>query len=178
MNINIPFTTIPQLTPFSTLSNKRIYEAMAKLTIVAALLVSLLAIGEASTYRTTITTTTIEEDNPSGRQTERCRQEVQTQQLTHCQMYLRSSQRSSYNDMTLRMVVNPQQMQHLQECCEQLEKVDQQCRCEAIKEIVRKQQQQGQVQGERMEQMVQKARELPRMCHMEPQECQIQAVYF
>ncbi|KAK3021277.1 hypothetical protein RJ639_047268 [Escallonia herrerae] len=154
---------------------------MAKLTILAAALLALLALAEASTYRTTITTTTIEEENPHhGGSRQRCREQFQQQQqLRHCQMYMR--QGSPYDaGLALAMVtgVNPQQQQHLRECCQQLRNIDEQCRCEAIRQMVRQQQMGGGSQQEQIQEMAQKAQYLPRRCNMEPQQCQIRAVWF
>ncbi|KAK3024300.1 hypothetical protein RJ639_043162 [Escallonia herrerae] len=153
---------------------------MAKLTILAAALLALLALAEASTYRTTITTTTIEEENPRGGGSQRCREQFhQQQQLRHCQMYMR--QGSQYDaELALAMVdgVNPQRQQHLTECCRQLRNIDEQCRCQAIREMVRQQQMGGGSQQEEMQEMAQKAQYLPRRCNMEPQQCQIRAVWF
>ncbi|KAK3024301.1 hypothetical protein RJ639_043163 [Escallonia herrerae] len=152
---------------------------MAKLTILAAALLALLALAEASTYRTTITTTTIEEENPrGGGSRQRCQEQFQ-QQLRHCQMYMR--QGSPYDaGLALAMVVgvNPQQQQHLRECCQQLRNIDEECRCEAIRQMVRQQQMGGGSQQEQMQGMAQKAQYLPRRCNMEPQQCQIRAVWF
>ncbi|KAK2984804.1 hypothetical protein RJ640_004629 [Escallonia rubra] len=123
---------------------------MAKLAILAAALVALLALAEASTITTTMTTTTIEEENPSGSR-QRCQEQIQRQQLRSCQRYL--TQGRPYDELGMRMVVNPQQ-QSLRQCCQQLENVDEQCRCEAIRQVVRQQQQQGtEMQGERMQEM-------------------------
>ena len=48
------------------------------------------------------------------------------------------------------MVENPQGQQHLRQCCQQLENIDQQCRCEAVRQVVRQQQQEqeGEEQGQ------------------------------
>ncbi|KAM7498839.1 hypothetical protein LguiA_023253 [Lonicera macranthoides] len=153
---------------------------MAKLAIVAALLIGLVAV--ASAYTTTITTTVVEEDNPrgGGSQQRRCEEQFQEQQqLRHCQMYLRQQCGQGEDDISsLRMVVNPQQQQHRRECCKQLENIDNQCRCESIRQMMRQQQQEGQMGGQEMEKMAQMAMNLPRMCNMEPQQCQIRAVFF
>ncbi|KAK3021276.1 hypothetical protein RJ639_047267 [Escallonia herrerae] len=147
---------------------------MAKLAILAAALVALLALAEASTITTTITTATIEEENPSGSR-QRCQEQIQRQQLRSCQRYL--MQGRPYDELGMRMVVNPQQ-QSLRQCCQQLENVDEQCRCEAIRQVVRQQQQGKEMQGERMQEMVRKAQYLPQQCNMEPQQCQIRAIWF
>lgn len=151
---------------------------MAKLTVVAAvLLVALLAMASASAHRTTITTTLVEDENlEQGGQSQRCQQRIQQQQqrLYHCQRYL--AQRSPFE-----LDMYPQQEQereHLRECCQGLRNLDEQCRCEAVRQAVRQQQQQGGgQQGEEMQQMMEKARQLPRMCNLGPRECQIRTVF-
>ncbi|KAL6976272.1 hypothetical protein U1Q18_025059 [Sarracenia purpurea var. burkii] len=163
---------------------------MARFTILAAaLVVILLALTEAAaaSLRTTITTTVVEEDNPRGSQ-DRCRQQMQRQQeLRHCQgrtegcgggpppeMYLSEGRRS---EIVMTTGQNPQRQEHLQQCCQQLENMDEQCRCEAIKMMVRRQQQE---EGEReeMREMMQEAEKLPSMCNLSPRRCQIRAVWF
>ncbi|KAL3503450.1 hypothetical protein ACH5RR_037899 [Cinchona calisaya] len=148
---------------------------MAKLTVVlGVLLVTFLAI--ASAHRTTITTTVVEDEINPGQGGQRCQQKIQQQQqqLRHCQQYL--SQTSPFElDMYPQQ---GQQQQQLKQCCQALQNFDEQCRCEAVKHAVRQLQQQGGGwQGEQMQQVMQKARTLPRMCNMEPQECQIRAVF-
>nr|AFQ93656.1 preproalbumin PawS1 [Iostephane heterophylla] len=151
---------------------------MAKLVLVALAISAILAFVEVSAYRTTITTTTIEDngscfgafcfrrdglENPRGCQ-------IPIQKLNHCQMHL--TQGTSF-DYTLRMVVNPrqqEQQQHLNMCCSQLQEVERQCQCEAIKQVVEQAQKQlpksqGE-QGQMMEQMVKKALMLPNQCNL------------
>ncbi|KAK3024308.1 hypothetical protein RJ639_043170 [Escallonia herrerae] len=52
--------------------------------------------------------------------------------------------------------VNPQR-QHLMECCRQLRNIDEQCRCQAIREMVRQQQMGEGSQHEEMQEIAQKA---------------------
>lgn len=149
---------------------------LAIVVLAAALL--LVAVAEAATHRTIITTTTVEEvDNPRGGGS-RCREQMQVQQqkLSHCKMYLSESQWG----MSLRMITpeNPQKVQHLDQCCSAMEQIDEQCRCEVIKMMVQEQQQQGQMQQEEMRQMMTKAENLPRKCSLEPQQCQMRAIWF
>nr|ARD06083.1 PawS-like protein 1c [Inula racemosa] len=160
---------------------------MANLALVAFVaLAAIVAFAEVSAYRTTIiTTTTIEdnglppyvdglprevEDNPR----ERCRRQIQGQQLNHCHMHLITQQgRSSFDSTTLRM---SQQDQHLQLCCDQLKQVNEQCQCEAIKKVVQQaaqmqqQQQGGQEQGSQ-QQVLRKAQMLPNQCKLQLQRC-------
>lgn len=152
---------------------------MAKLTVLAViLLVALLAIDAATAHRTTITTTVVEEEDNLGQggQSRRCQQRIQEQQqqLRHCQQYL--SQMSPFD---LNMYPQQgQQEQHRRQCCQTLENFDERCRCDAVRHVVRQQQQQGGGwQGEEMQQVLQKARYLPRMCNLEPQQCEIRPVF-
>ena len=144
---------------------------MAKLTFLATALVALLAIGSVSAHRTTITTTVMEEENPGQQQ---CREQIQRQQnLRHCQMYLAQAG-SEYYDVSMVTDRNPQQ--HLRECCQQLQKIDEECRCEGVRTAVR--QQQGQREQEEMRQVMQQAQDLPSKCNLSPRRCQIQASWF
>ncbi|CAK9147173.1 unnamed protein product [Ilex paraguariensis] len=147
---------------------------MAKLAFLGAFLLALLFLATAS--RTTITTTVVEEGNP--RESQECREQIQReQQLPHCQRYL--SQRSPYE-----LVLNPreqeEQEQHLRQCCQQLQNIDEECRCEAVNEAVRQRQrqQEGGRQAEERRQVEQRAQDLPRRCNLEPQQCQIRAIWF
>nr|AFQ93659.1 preproalbumin PawS1 [Heliopsis helianthoides var. scabra] len=144
---------------------------MAKLALVVLALATILAFVEVSGYTTT-TTTTIEDngrcragmfrsycymdglDNPRGCQ-------IPIQQLNHCQMHLTSF------DYKLRMAVENPQQQHLGLCCNQLQQVQEQCQCEAIKEVLEQafSYTQG-AQGQMMERMVQKAQMLPNQCNL------------
>ncbi|CAK9176272.1 unnamed protein product, partial [Ilex paraguariensis] len=129
------------------------------------LLLALFALAMAS--RTTIITTVVEEENP--RESQKCREQIQRQQqLPHCQAYL--SQRSPYE-----LALNPQeqeeQEQYLRQCCQQLENIDEECRCRAVREAVRQSQQGGGRQAEETREMAQRARDLPRRCNLEPQQC-------
>ncbi|GAA0174714.1 hypothetical protein LIER_28047 [Lithospermum erythrorhizon] len=151
---------------------------MAKLAILAVVLVAVVAIAEATT---TITTTVIEEsldENPQGRrqsQHGQCSQQLQGKGFTHCLNYLTQGGRSRGRG---RVYSNPQQA-HLQECCEQLESVDEDCRCAAIQKVLqRSQQERRSYQGQDMQEMMRTAQELPRQCQWnEPQQCQMRAVF-
>ncbi|KAL3525867.1 hypothetical protein ACH5RR_014239 [Cinchona calisaya] len=139
---------------------------------------------EAYSARTTIITTVEEGDVnqwwpwPWSRpQQQRCQQQIQQQyqQLRHCQQYL-SPGRHFETEIMMINQEQPQQQQHLQQCCQALWNVEQQCQCEAVKEAVRQlQQQQGswEGQGQQMQQVIQKARYLPQQCNLGFQQCQI-----
>ncbi|KAI3861486.1 hypothetical protein MKW98_000438 [Papaver atlanticum] len=147
---------------------------MARFNIAASMavfLVTMFAIAavEASIYRTTVTTTETE-DTMDNQQSQRCQRQMRGMRMNMCQRYLRqSSQRG--DDMMMEEESNPTR-QGLQDCCREMRGVSEECRCEAVRQMV--QQMHGQAyQG----QMMQKARQLPSMCGMRPQYCDIRGRY-
>lgn len=71
------------------------------------------------------------------------------------------------------------QEEHKKDCCSQFRNIKRSCRCMAIKEMVREQQQ-GQMESEDREKMVKDAMNIPSVCHIDmPQEqCDMQPFYF
>lgn len=141
---------------------------MAKFLCLIAAVVALLALAEA-TNRYTIITTVEQGQGQGGRQqpSERCREQIDRQ--------------ASKLD-TCAGLMFEQGSQGKEECCETLRSInDQQCRCEAISEVVSwmlagprgerwgSQEMQGKIVG--------RARNLPRQCNFQ-HECQIQTVVF
>ncbi|KAL8039727.1 hypothetical protein ABFX02_10G055000 [Erythranthe guttata] len=152
-----------------------------KVALAAALLVAMVTLASATSYTTTVTTTTIDDEANRGEQ-QQCRQQIQGRRFQSCQRYL--SQRGQYGgdeEEVIEMTTgNPQQQsQYLRDCCQQLQNVNQQCRCEAIKQAVKEiQQQGGQYQTGQSEQVYQKARSLPRQCNFRsPQQCQFHVLF-
>ncbi|XP_057777913.1 2S seed storage albumin protein-like [Salvia miltiorrhiza] len=159
-----------------------------KAALAAALLVGLVALASASSFTTTVTTVSFEEEaNRPARQ--QCRQQLQGREFRSCQRYF--SQRSSpyeEEEEVLEMSTDREQRSRrhspqLQECCEQLREMDRyQCGCEAIKHAVQQAQQQQrgsrryQTGQSESEQIYQKARSLPRMCGLREQQCQFRVV--
>nr|ARD06058.1 PawS-like protein 1a [Streptoglossa macrocephala] len=200
---------------------------MVKLVIVALALAAIFAFAEVSAYRTTITTTvvdngghiyfslpksveengghiyeslpdSVEENgghipksaeengghiyeslptNTRGSQGQ-CRRQIQGQQLNHCQMHVTQG--------IIRMTVENRSQQHLDQCCNQLQRMQEQCQCEAIQQVVDqvlRQQQQGgrpqqyggqqQQQGGQQQQILRKAQMLPNQCNLRVQQCPI-----
>ncbi|MCL7036131.1 hypothetical protein MKW94_016791 [Papaver nudicaule] len=138
-------------------------------TSITVLLVAMFAVAvvEASIYRTTVTTTEIDDVADDNQQySQRCQRQMRGMRMDRCRQYLRQpSQR--WDDIES----NPTG-QTPQECCRELRGVSEECRCEAVRQMV--QQMQGQAyQG----QMMQKARQLPSMCGMRPQYCDIRGRY-
>uniref|UniRef100_A0A7N2M9U3 Bifunctional inhibitor/plant lipid transfer protein/seed storage helical domain-containing protein n=1 Tax=Quercus lobata TaxID=97700 RepID=A0A7N2M9U3_QUELO len=119
---------------------------MARLSTLAALLVALLFITQA-TAELTILTTDVEDDTENRRQDDGdCRQQLQEQQ------YLNDCQR--------------------QQCCRQLKQLSRNCRCDGLNEMLR--QLRGQLQGQELREMMQIAQNLPNECNMKPRSCEIE----
>nr|ARD06068.1 PawS-like protein 1b [Jacobaea abrotanifolia] len=151
---------------------------MSKLALVTLAFVAIVAISEVSAYSTTVTTTTVEDNYfeeythdslPDNRGSpKQCRRQIPIQQVNHCQMHLTEG---IIFDDKLKMVVDNKQkkQQHLQLCCNQLKKVDEQCQCDAIQVVF----DEARVQGDVMEsrQMLKKAQNLPNDCKLKVQEC-------
>ncbi|KAI3920558.1 hypothetical protein MKW92_016014 [Papaver armeniacum] len=129
-------------------------------TSIAVLLIAVLSLAavEASIYRTTVTTTEIEDD-------------TENQQSQRCQAANARNAHEYVGDDIIMEESNPTR-QGLQDCCREMRGVSEECRCEAIRQMM--QQMHGQAyQG----QMMQKARQLPSMCGMGPQYCDIRGRY-
>ncbi|XP_047331371.1 2S seed storage albumin protein-like [Impatiens glandulifera] len=149
---------------------------MAKLTILA--LLALFAIAHLATaFRTTVTVVEEEDFNPARPQ-QRCQEQIQRQQqLRHCQMYLKekSGRRSSVLEMSTDN--NDDQDQYLDQCCQQLRNLNEQCRCKGLQEAVRQQQQQtrggerGQTEQSQKQRIVDEAERLPSRCEVSPRSC-------
>ncbi|XP_073042172.1 2S seed storage albumin protein-like [Primulina eburnea] len=155
---------------------------MAKnLALAAALLVAMLSLATANTYTTTFTTTIVDETNPGQHQ--QCRQQLQGRRFRSCQRYLQQGREGGrYDDSEDEDLptLNPgEQSESLRQCCNDLRNVNEQCRCEAIRQAVREQQQEGGgYQGEGFQQVYERARNLPRRCHLDrPQQCQLSGVF-
>nr|ARD06072.1 PawS-like protein 1b [Streptoglossa macrocephala] len=147
---------------------------MAKAVLIA---LAIFAFAGVSAYTTTVTTTTVEdngrwfidslETNTRGSQGQ-CRRQIQGQQLDHCQMHLSQGM--------IRMTVENRSQQHLDQCCNQLQRVQEQCQCEAIQQMVEqvyRQQQQQQQYGGQQQQILRKAQMLPNQCNLRVQQCPI-----
>ncbi|KAL4554057.1 hypothetical protein LXL04_039831 [Taraxacum kok-saghyz] len=139
---------------------------MAKLIALALAFSAFLALTSA---HTTIITTTIEEEKPVSRQ--QCSRQIQGQRLNQCQRYLQQGQSWYEED-------NRSQMQGggLQSCCQELQNVEEQCQCEAVKEAFRqtqRMQQRGSFGAQQIRELKQKAQELPNQCKLQTRQCQV-----
>ncbi|XP_059283199.1 2S sulfur-rich seed storage protein 2-like isoform X1 [Lycium ferocissimum] len=135
---------------------------MAKISLVAALLLCLLAVATANTF-----TVTVKEDDMENQGSQRCQEQIQRQRLNHCRMYLSRSRQYELSMVTDDDESN-QAQEHLQQCCQELRNMDTQCRCQALRRMVS--QEQG-TQGHQAERMLGRARYLPRMCNIQPTQC-------
>lgn len=162
---------------------------MAKLALVALAFVAIVTISEVAAYKTTITTTTVENNyfeeythdrldnaivglpldslSDNRGSPKQCRRQIPIQQVNHCQMHL--TEGIIFDDKLKMVVDNKQQQQHLQLCCNQLKKVDQECQCDAIQVVYDEARLQGDVMESR--QMLNKAQNLPNDCKLKVQEC-------
>ncbi|KAI3855380.1 hypothetical protein MKX03_025338 [Papaver bracteatum] len=148
---------------------------MARFNITTSMGVLLIALfvvaaAEASIYRTTVTTEI--EESMENQQSQRCQRQMRGMRMNMCQQYLRQSSSQRGDDIVEEEEESNPTRQGLQECCREMRGVSEECRCEAVRQMV--QQMQGQAyQG----QMMQKARQLPSMCGMRPQYCDIRGRY-
>ncbi|KAI3810016.1 hypothetical protein L1987_19622 [Smallanthus sonchifolius] len=139
---------------------------MAKL-IVLALAFAFAALVAFATAQTTIFTTIIEDENPVSQQRQ-CSQRLQGQRFNQCRMYLQQGQ-SPFEDN--------RQQQGIQQCCQELQNIEEQCQCEAVKKVFRDvQQQQGQFGSQQTRRLKQKAQMLPNQCNLQARQCQIGTV--
>ncbi|PWA57507.1 seed storage albumin 6 precursor [Artemisia annua] len=143
---------------------------MAKLIVLALAFAAIVAF--ASAY-TTIVTTTIDDQIPYTQQSQQCRQQLQQKQFNQCHMYLQQGQGMFEDNRS----GQKQQSQILQQCCNELQNVRQQCQCEAVKQVFRDVQQiQGQVGAQQIRQLKQKAQNLPNQCDLQVQSCPLPSI--
>ncbi|KAL1538970.1 2S albumin seed storage protein-like [Salvia divinorum] len=109
------------------------------------------------------TTAAVEILNPSSR----CSREIDRQRLSSCRQYLKEGSRF---DWTREGESSRGWREAFPRCCDELERINQQCRCEAVKQVVREHQSAG-VQGQQMREMLQTAQSLPSLCRISPQYC-------
>ncbi|KAI4321916.1 hypothetical protein MLD38_035243 [Melastoma candidum] len=150
---------------------------MAKLSAELVVVFALLFVSHlVMAHRTTITTIEYEEEQRQGesRHTKACREEIEKQDLHHCERYL-ATRHSRPGGSVVEEVTDGPSM-HRRSCCHQLRQMDEGCRCQEIRMIVREQQRE--YAGEEMEEIVRAARDLPSVCRVAPQRCEIRAVWY
>lgn len=99
-------------------------------------------------------------------QSGKCRRQLSGIRLESCRRYLQPH-------MLLLPRIDTRQLQ--QQCCQELQKVNPECMCEAIRQTVQSLtgSQGGQQQQQQMQETIRKAQQLPMMCGMRSQSCQI-----
>ncbi|KAI4388173.1 hypothetical protein MLD38_000528 [Melastoma candidum] len=138
---------------------------MARLKLLLAFLVLVVVVTEAvSAHRTTVTAVVVDDDeNPVTI----CREQVRVRSLLHCRRYL--SPGRQILEMRGGMEEPERRQQQLQGCCRQLRQMEEQCRCEGIRKVVKEQSQREKLQGRELRELVQRAEDLPSMCRVPPQ---------
>ncbi|KAH7841555.1 hypothetical protein Vadar_031408 [Vaccinium darrowii] len=117
----------------------------------------------------TTTTTVAEVENLGQSREQRCRQ----QELNACQQYLRESTRITRREVLLNQSGWREQFPI---CCQQLEQLEEQCRCEGLRRVFRQQQQRGELWGLEMQEMMETAESLPSLCRISPLWCDIRSL--
>ncbi|KAL3733588.1 hypothetical protein ACJRO7_023021 [Eucalyptus globulus] len=153
---------------------------MAKLAILGAILGALLVMSRAVTAnRATITTVNVDEPENQGRRGGSCYEQVQRQGLEHCEqlfedamMYGGQGGQGGQGECMSEMM----QSRHFRPCCQQLRQMDDRCRCEGVRQVVR--QQMGEIRGQGSQGMMRCASNLPNMCGFGPQHCDIRAISY
>ncbi|XP_031282893.1 2S seed storage protein 5-like [Pistacia vera] len=147
---------------------------MAKLVLLLSAFAFLLLAANASIYRATVE---VEGENLSSGQS--CQKQFEEQQkFKHCQMYVQQEVQKSQDGHSLTARIN-QRQQCFKQCCQELQEVDKKCRCQNLEQMVKRQQQQGQFRGEKLQELYETASELPRMCNISPsQGCQFSSPYW
>ncbi|KAK3199507.1 hypothetical protein Dsin_022922 [Dipteronia sinensis] len=139
---------------------------MAKFTLLVATFALFLLVANATIYRTTVVID--DADSRSGQQ-QRCQRQLQDQQeLNRCKSFL--SQRIQGHG------ANPRQQQDIQQCCQQLEQLDRECRCPGLEQVTRSQVSQGQLGDQQKRQIIQTAQRIPSMCGMRPTQCDFETL--
>lgn len=139
----------------------------SKLAALAALFLAALFVAHAGTVEVTV-------EEPSenhvhrGRMGGSCREQFRmADELSHCQdmMMEMCGRRGRCRGMM------GEGSRNMRQCCQQLRQMDEECRCEGLREMMMEQMMEmGSVGGREMEEMV---RNLPSMCGMEPQMCEM-----
>ncbi|KAL0353638.1 UNVERIFIED_CONTAM: 2S seed storage protein 1 [Sesamum angustifolium] len=144
---------------------------MARFAVVLAVLFAA-ALMSATAHKTVVTTSVAEEENQGG-----CEWERQQCQMMHCMQWMRSM-RGPYEDSLMRSgEANQGQFEHFRECCNELRDVKSECRCDALRCMMRQMQQEFGM-GQEMQHMQQMMQYLPRMCGMSyPTQCRMRLIF-
>lgn len=147
---------------------------MAKLTSLATFLVALLILTTGSTAIRIITTTVVQVDDFPGESSGGpCQEQLKTQKLDHCQKYLFKALGRGYFSST--DTITEQQEKHLRPCCLELLDFDQECRCQAINQVLRQGQEEvgGSWLDDPVQEISRRAINIPDRCYIQPRLCHI-----
>ncbi|KAF8023842.1 hypothetical protein BT93_F1121 [Corymbia citriodora subsp. variegata] len=145
---------------------------MAKLATLAAIFAAFLLMSHVvEAHWTTITSVEIDEEGP--RRGGSCREQLRRQDLGRCEQLLEDVARGGWRASVRERM---ESSESLRPCCEQLRQVQEGCRCEGIRQIVRDQQ--GQFRGQGSLEVARSARRLPSTCGVGPQQCEIRAAWY
>ncbi|KAI6687439.1 hypothetical protein NL676_024267 [Syzygium grande] len=145
---------------------------MAKLATLAAIFAAFLLMSHVVTADWT-TITSVEIDEEGLRSGWSCREQLQRQDLDRCEQLFEDIARGGQGGSERERM---ETSKSLRPCCEQLRQVQEGCRCEGIRRIVREKQ--GELRGEGSREVVRSARQLPSTCGVGPQPCEIRAAWF
>ncbi|EEF39554.1 2S seed storage albumin protein-like [Ricinus communis] len=142
---------------------------MAKLAILLASFIALLFLVDASIYRTTVIVDAEDANNIlrqdiHQQQRGSCSAEIEKQQnLWRCQQYIKKE-----------VTGWGPRMDYYPLCCDHLEQMTSQCRCEGLRQAIQKQQSEGQIEGEDVREAFRIAQDLPSRCGVSPSPCQFE----
>ncbi|KAI4378307.1 hypothetical protein MLD38_015802 [Melastoma candidum] len=156
---------------------------MAKVAALSALLAALLfvSLAAATTTVTTVQVNEAEENRRYGSR-ESCREQLEiADELRDCEDFLREQVRRGGFRGRRFGGVDPYgsggrfggESRRLRECCQQLRQVDDRCRCQGLREILREQQQQLRGFGEEREDLERITENIPQICGVSPGRCDI-----
>ncbi|XP_030453631.1 2S seed storage albumin protein-like [Syzygium oleosum] len=147
---------------------------MAKLATLAAIFAAFLLMSHVvEAHWTTITSVEIDEDGDGPRRGGSCREQLQRQDLNRCEQLFGDIAHGRRGGSERERM---ESSENLRPCCEQLRQVQEGCRCEGIRRIVREQQ--GEFRGKGSHEVARSARRLPSTCGVAPQYCEIRAAWY
>ncbi|XP_061983092.1 2S seed storage albumin protein-like [Populus nigra] len=148
---------------------------MARFLTIAVLASLLLAlIANASSYRTTITTVEFDEQSSRSR-SGGCQEQIRREDLSSCEQYVSQISRPR---LALRGIHNRQgDQEQVQQCCQQIRRVDRQCQCDALRSVIEEQtQHQRRPEQEETQEVQRRATDIQRQCSLP--DCQSQSIWF
>ncbi|XP_050208375.1 2S seed storage albumin protein-like [Mercurialis annua] len=133
---------------------------MAKLTILFATFIALLFLVDASVFRTT--SATVDGEDDANQSFQSCREQLRMQQyLSPCQDYIKGR----VTGLAPVRGFNPR----LRDCCNRIQRMQTQCRCQALRMAI--DQQHGGLRGQDTRQAYRIGEDLPYTCGVSPMKC-------